>query len=341
MFSKKIKKVIFFLAVLFFVTDYSAASVKNVVTEEMLSYDVKTAKTKNKKEKALKNLFYYYVDNKRYDDIIEISDSLLEYKLTKKEKYNLYYNLTTAYRSKKKFEAAIEAAQEAEYLYPKKIDIKMLMGKIYTDNSLYELAANKFKSVLELDDEHVSALTNLGNVYKLQENYKQALKYYEKAMSIRKNLLVEVYVNMAVSYKEIGNRDEAINILKNLKEQNKESSLLLADIYKTKKDFAKAREALSPYVYQKDVDLEICCKQAELCLFSKDYHEAKNILLFYKDKTKKKNVEVIDFLLAEAYYMAGDKKEAIKILNNILKYTKSEYFKDTAKKVMTFEKVNK
>ena len=307
---------------------------KSVPFETVLINNVQAASSKNKKEKALKNLFYYYVNTKRYSEIISVANELLEYKLSKKERYTVYYNLALSYKKYKKYEAAIEAAQEAEYLYPKKIDIKILMGEIYTDNSLYELAVNKFKNILELDNKHVTASINLGNIYKLQRIYKQALEYYKKAMSLRENLSAEVYINAAACCKEAGSIDEAISILKNLKTQNKESSLLLADIYKNKKDFANAKDMLVPYVYGKDFDLKIYCNLAEIYIFSKNYEEAEKLLLYYKDKSKKKNVEAVDFLLAEVYYMTKENKKATKILNNILKYTKSDYIKDIVKRIL-------
>ncbi len=338
MFYKKIKNFLLILISLSIICGTSFAVDKNVVNEEDLLQNVQIAKSKNKKEKALKKLFYYYANIKRWDDVIAVSDDLLKYKLTKKEKYTVYYNLARAYMNNKKFESSVEAAQEAEYLYPKKIDVKMLMGDIYMDNSLYELAASKFKNVLELDDKHVTASINLGNIYKLQENYGQALEYYEKAMSLRKNLAPEVYINAAISYKEAGKTDEAIKILKNLKVQNKKSSLLLADIYKRKKKFTSAKDVLRSYVYGKDLDLEIYCNLAEIYIFSKDYGNAKKLLMYYKDKSNNKNIEAIDFLLAEVYYETGKHKKAIKIMNNILKYTTSDYIKDMVKRTLKVRK---
>lgn len=339
MFCKKIKNLLLVLISLSIICTTSFALDKTIVTEEVLVNNIKIAKTKNKKEKALKKLFYYYVNMNRWNDVINMSNDLLKCKLTEREKYTVYYNLAVAYLFNKKFEAAIDAAQEAEYLYPKKIDVKMLMGEIYRDNSLYELAITKFKDVLSLDEKHVTASINLGNIYRMQENYKEALKYYTKAIELRNNLPKDVYINTAVSYKEIGMYGEAIEVLKNVKGKNKSAALILADIYQTKQNFSKAKNTLQPYVYGRNLDLEIYCKLAELCILSKDYNEAKKLMLFYKGKTKNKNTEIVDFLLAETYYETNDKKNAVKIMNNILKYTKSNYIKDMVRKTLKIRKL--
>lgn len=336
-----IKITIFFLILMFVCCGTSFAATNTDITEEVLIHNVQFAKTTSKKEKAFKNLFYYYSNTNNYDNMIEVSKELLNYKLSKKEKYDVYYNLARAYKTKRKFEDAIEAGQEAEYLRPKKIDIKMLMGEIYEENSLYELAVSKFKNVLELDDKHVTASIKIGNIYRLQENYKTALLYYEKAMALRQNLAADVYINAAECYKETGTPECAIEVLGNIKGKNKKASIILADIYKTRKNYLKAKAELKNYAYKKDVDIEIYCKLTELCIVSNEYEEAKKLLLYYKSKVKDKNVEIADFLIAEAYYMSGDKKTAEKIINNISKYTKSEYFKDMVKKIITFEKLKK
>ncbi len=341
MLCKKIKSFLLILIFLSVAFGTSFTADKNAVNEDVLINNLQVAKSKNEKEKSLKELFYYYVNMKRWNDIINISEDLLKYKLTKKEKYNVYYNLAIAYMNNRRFESAIDVAREAEYLYPKKIDIKMLMGRIYRDNRLYELAIMKFKNVLDLDRGHVTALINLGDIYRILKNYKAALEYYTKAIKLRKNLAEEVYVNTAVSYKEFGKLDDAADVLKNIKGKNKSAALLLAEIYKIKQDFLKAEKILLPYVYGKEVDIEVYCKLAELYLISKNCTEAKNLLTFYKSKIKNKNVEVVDFLLAEAYYGLNERKKAMKIMDDIFKYSKSDYIKDIMEKTIKFVKLKK
>ncbi len=331
MFCRKINKIflVFFclLLPLFFNQNIFCVHKENI-SEKILIENILQEQNKRKKLKKTKQLFNYYVNINNYDKVILVSKYLLKFNLSKKYKYFVYYNLARAYKNNKKNEYAVEAAQEAEYIYPNKIDIKMLMGEIYFDNSLYELAVTKFKQVIELDNNHVTAAVNLGNIYKRQENYKTALLYYCKAINLRKNLPVQVYIDTAVSYKETGNSEKAISILKDIREENKTAALILADIYKNKNDFVSAKKELEPYVYKKDVDTEIYCKLGEILLLAGDYENAKKLMLYYKYKSKNKNVEAIDFLLAEACYMSGEKEKTLKIINNILYYTKSDYIKE-------------
>ena len=312
----------------------------DIQKEEILLSTLQTAKTKKQKLNAATELLSYYQSVSDNESIISLSQELLkDFKLSKKQKYDLYRNLAKMYQTLDKFEDAVEAAQEAEYLYPKRTEIKLLLGEIYKDHSLYELAANKFKETLELDENNVIALTGLGDIYNLQENYKTALVYYQKALDIEKEMPVTVYINIAVSYKEIGFVEQALKVLENgnIKRENKRVNLLLAEIYKNKKEFVKAQEKLLPFVYKKeDTDIEIYCNLAQIYILSQDYEKSKNLLLYYK--SEKENNETIDFLLAESYYGLNNKNEALKIINNILIYTKSEYIKDMINRTLIFEK---
>ena len=312
------------------------------VTEAILIGNLKDAKTNSQKIKANKQLLYYYINLKDYESSIPIANELLNFKLSKKQKYNVYYNLAKSYLKLSKTEKALEVGQEAQYLYPKKLETKLLLGNIYKNNGLNELAIVKFKEALETDDDNIEALTNLGNIYNMQENYKLSLEYFEKAQKERlqnnKDLCGDDYINMAISAREIGKIEQAQYILENIKEKNKTSSLLLSDIYQTKQDFGNAIKELVPFAYQEQTDIEIYCKLAQLYLLSGQFEEAKNLLLYFKSKNNEK-VEAIDLLLVEAYHnIYKNKERELKELNKILKYTDSEYIKKIIEKIIIFEK---
>ncbi len=339
MFYKKFKILLLILLSVFM---FQSVSYCGEAEEAALITNLQYAKNKKQEKKANFKLLQYYMKEKEYERAITIGNELLNFQLSKKQKYNVYYNLATAYLFSNKPEKALEVGQEAQYLYPKKIDTKLLLGNIYKNNSLNELAIVKYKECLEIDNDNLEALTNLGNVYNSQENYKLSLEYFEKAEkeAVQNNteLSIDDYINMAISAKEIGRRDQAQAILENIKKKNKKSSLLLVNIYQSKQEYDKAIATLKPFVYQKDTDIEIYCNLAQMYLLSGKFNEAKDLLLYFKSKNEKN--EAIDLLLIEAYHnIYHDKERELQELKKIYNYTTLDYIKRIFGKVIQFERV--
>lgn len=310
--------------------------------EAALMANLQYAKNEKQEKKANLKLLQYYMKEKDYESAITIGNELLNFKLSKKQKYNVYYDLSDAYLLSDKPEKALEVGQEAQYLYPKKIETKLLLGNIYKNNSLNELAIVKFKECLDIDDDNLEALTNLGNIYNAQENYKVSLEYFEQAQTEaikdKTDLSIDDYINMAISAKEIGRRDQAQAILENITKKNKTASLLLVSIYQSKQEYDKAIATLKPFVYQNETDIEIYCNLAQMYLLSGKFNEAKDLLLYFKSKNEKN--EAIDLLLIEAYHnIYHDKERELQELKKIYNYTTLDYIKRIFGKVIQFERV--
>lgn len=335
------KKIKIFLLILISLFMFQQTIFCNEKQESVLIANLQSAKNKKQEKKAGFKLFQYYIDIENHEKIITVGSELLNFQLSKKQKYSVYYNLANSYLFLSKAEKSLEVGREAQYLYPKKIETKLLLGNIYKNNSLNELAIVKYKECLDLDKNNLEALTNLGNIYNLQENYKMSLEYFEKAekeaMQNNKTLSINDYINMAISAKEIGRIEQATAILENIKKKNKKSSLLLVDIYRSKQEYDKAIKTLMPFVYQKDTDIEIYCNLAQIYLLANKFNEAKDLLLYFKSENKDNN-EVIDILLIEAYHnIYHDKKRELTELQKIYNYTDLDYIKRIIGKIIKFE----
>lgn len=337
------KKIVSSLLFLISIILFQQILLADSITETTLISNLKTAQTTKQQKKANKKLFYYYVNTKDYEKLVSISKDLSNFKLSKKEKYNVYFNLAKAYLNTNKLGDALTSGLEAEYLYPKKPETKLLLGTIYKNNSLYELAITKYKRCLELDEDNIEAMTNLGYIYNFLENYKISLDYFQQAENFlkkeKKHLSNDDYICMAISAKEIGLIHQARKILENLKNKNKKTGLLLSQIYQSLQLLEKAQNELIPFVYKEDTDIEIYCNLATLYILSKKFNQARDLLTYFKSKNQNKNFEVIDLLLAETFYnIYKDKQKTLNMLQEILKYTKSKYIETVMKKVITFEK---
>ena len=340
MFYKKIKITLLFLISLFV---FQSVCYCDEAEESALLTILQYAKNERQEKKANFKLLQYYMREKDYESAITIGNELLNYSLSKKQKYNIYYDLSNAYLLSDKPEKALEVGQEAQYLYPKKTETKLLLGNIYKNSNLNELAIVKYMECLDVDDDNLEALTNLGNIYNLQENYKASLEYFEKAQTEairdKTDLSINDYINMAISAKEIGKREQAQSILESINKKNKKASLLLVSIYHSKQEYDKAINTLKPFVYQNETDIEIYCNLAQMYLLSNKFEEAKDLLLYFKSRNEENN-EVIDLLLIEAYHnIYQDKERELQELKNIYNYTNLDYIKRIFGKVIKFEQL--
>ena len=339
MFYKRIKIFVFVLITVFI---FQQTALCNNIQEAAFLSNLANAKSEKQKKKASFKLLKYYMYNKDYESAVSMGNKILNFKLSKKQKYNTYYSLANSYLFLGKPAKALEQGREAQYLYPKKTETKLLLGKIYKDNGLNELAISQFKEVLDVDDDNFEALINLANIYNFQENYKLSLDFFEKAKKEaeqdNKELSSDDYINMAISAKEIGKREQAQSILENIESKNKTAALLLVSIYQSKQEFDKAIKTLMPFVYNNESDIEIYCNLAQLYLLSNQFEKAKDLLIYFKSKNNQK-VEAIDLLLVEAYHNIYHSKEReLKELNKILKYANSDYLKGIIEKIIVFEK---
>ena len=194
--------------------------------------------------------------------------------------------------------------------------------KIIIFSELNEKNFNKAKIVSEkLLDLINDAETNYihGNVLKLQNKFKEAIIFYEKAIDYKKDYF-EAYNNLATSQKNIGLKDKAFENYKhaiNLKKNNLEAHYNLANLLYDEKRFDEAREN-----YEKVIEIDNNFPQSYLLIglinsVQGNFEEAKNYFLKATQKDK---------FLTEAYvYYVNTRKidkndKIIKILEELISH---------------------
>ena len=116
-------------------------------------------------------------------------------------------------------------------------------GKFY-NGEIQFIKARKMAQEQKNDSLIAIANMNLGNVYIIRGLYDDALKCYESALAINgtadENLLVKIYINLAITYKFTQDYKQALDFLKKALEiaQRSNSKYMKALIYLTKAEIA-------------------------------------------------------------------------------------------------------
>ncbi len=109
-----------------------------------------------------------------------------------------FYNDGNELNKQGKFEEAIKSYDEAlniskdpKYFYQK--------GVVYTKLKKYKEAEIELKSAIALDDSFDLGYVALGNVQTVNKDYEQAVKSYEKALSVTKNETLKLSIQESIS----------------------------------------------------------------------------------------------------------------------------------------------
>jgi len=101
---------------------------------------------------------------------------------------NAWINLGNDLMDSRRFAEAAEAYQKALVLDPKNLDVRVDLGTCLRESGKPDQAVKEYKKALEANPNHVNANKNMAVVLEndLRDN-KQALKYFEKALSLAPN----------------------------------------------------------------------------------------------------------------------------------------------------------
>ena len=189
----------------------------------------------------------------------EFSDkvsSLEQYILYKSDKVGPLKNYHLAYHyyyenELNKAMRTLQGAVSAKKKYNK--DIYALLSRVYFDMKEFEKAQDLALKSCKIDKNNVMALLVLGDIEYRNKNFKEALKYYEKAASNdKKNPIVQVKI--AIVYKVLSDDKKAKDIL--------------AKVLKTHFDCAEAYYYMA--LYDKEREIPYLKKSLALNLRFKD-----------------------------------------------------------------------
>ena len=259
---------------------------------------------------------------------------------------------------------AIEQLQKVVEKAPKDADSWVLLGRLYGASNNSVESEKAYNKALEADPESEDALTGLATLYAALGDSKRAAEKLKAAAD--KNPSERTLIALGQAYEDLhdykaaadalgralemqpentklahgvaenlmrsGQLDEALKLFEKLAAdpRNQPARLAMAEIYRAKRDFSKAHEALAKAKSIDPESLEVRYEEVKLLEAESKYPEAITALKAIIDETAKKN------------YSAGESASRSKLLDELGilyrsagKYTESV---DTFRKAMALNK---
>ncbi len=163
---------------------------------ELVNYD-------NTHEQAITELSQTACLSKNYDKAETVLKNLIE-KTNNKRYFIEYINILFA---KNDIEKANEYIQRAIKLDNDSIEIKFLQAKLYRNNQYLTKAINIYNDILDETNDKESVYIELAEIYFLKGQYKDAIKYFEKASEKKNDKYI--YLKLVELYYLVGDNDKS------------------------------------------------------------------------------------------------------------------------------------
>lgn len=163
---------------------------------ELVNYD-------NTHEQAVTELSQTACLSKNYDKAETVLKNLIE-KTNNKRYFIEYINILFA---KNDIEKANEYIQRAIKLDNDSTEIKFLQAKLYRNNQYLTKAINIYNEILDETNDKESVYIELAEIYFLKGQYKDAIKYFEKASEKKNDKYI--YLKLVELYYLVGDNDKS------------------------------------------------------------------------------------------------------------------------------------
>ncbi|MFD0962892.1 tetratricopeptide repeat protein [Pseudofulvibacter geojedonensis] len=241
----------------------------------------------------------------------------------------------------------------------------ILEGRSYYEKATFYYEKSNFSKVLEFslkaentfnktDSIFLIKIRNLDHIafFNLEfENYEKTLEYLNKVIELTKNSNfpkseAHAYSSLACVYSEMGNHNKALKYINIAKEKFKQiadengNSMVIHNtgiLYFNKGEYNKAKNIFektinTPLSKRTGNNIEGYLYLAKIALHNKDYEIALNKLNYAEEASnnilRKDLYPKILIEKAKVYHSNGSPKEALRILNKVIKLPHKNYFKE-------------
>lgn len=161
---------------------------------------------------AVNGLGIVYLQKREFKKSIGYFNKVLR---TNPDSYDAYNYLGVAYTELDEYDLAKEnllrAANAEKYRTPENAFVNLAMLEIRQER--YEAALRYVEKGLEENDRFPPLCNLMGVILENQEKFPEALKWYEKALSLLTEEDVTFLVNLGRVYSRLGKKDKALDIL--------------------------------------------------------------------------------------------------------------------------------
>jgi serine/threonine protein kinase/Flp pilus assembly protein TadD len=183
------------------------------------------------------------------------------------------YHLNAEYlRIMERFEEAIEEIKRSLKLDPFHIMLHALLGRILADSGRWDEAIEQFHKTLELDPNYAPTHWMVGLPYQHKGRYDEAIAAYRKAIELTGGHHPHATGALGVAYAKLGQREKAVNVLRELEERSKQTYVpktSIAVIYAALGEIEKALELLEKAYEERD----------QMLLYIKETYDLHNLEL--------------------------------------------------------------
>ena len=149
-------------------------------------------------------------NDKRFDEALRLLENLVNEEPQNSEAWRTLAQIHWNHMHEP--DKAIDELIEALKCDPHNLWALILMGNLFTkEKGDLETAKKYYDKVLEYHPDNAIALNNIGATYMELENYKEALPYMEKALSLDESY-VNSYYGLALCYYRLGRIEDAFNV---------------------------------------------------------------------------------------------------------------------------------
>lgn len=155
-------------------------------------------------------------------------------------------NIGTLYQQKKSYDAAIAAYDSILFLYPNNVEANLYKAQCLAATGQKDLALSTFKTVLSLDPANKQAKNESFDLVKATMTPSEFMNYLSQNAATNKNAVNDMY-DYAIELHKQNKLDDAINCYRDvlkLKTDNPEVYINLAIAYKQNNNTAQAKQIL-------------------------------------------------------------------------------------------------
>ncbi len=244
----------------------------------------------------------HFVNGSIYDQQGDYARAILEYQdaLRYDNDPAIYYALSKSYAALGKLDLAIDAANSAVKLDPKKKEYYFNLADLYLNSGNSTKLISTYQQIIALDSSDYKAWTNLARIYQIFRDYQNAVKTYQQILnrfgpetevlsqlsflySLQKKTEESIKLmrlaldiepgnidfkkQLGALYISIGNLDSALIIYEDIVEQlptDVESRASLSHIYLLKQNYEKASEQFDFILKDELIPLESQLRYGQL-----------------------------------------------------------------------------